>query len=66
MKKLLDSIKSNVVEFRSEEQKMGRAERRRDIAELRSLSDSQLKDLGITRGSITHSVQHGRDLDRAA
>ena len=45
---------------------MGRAERRRAIAELRSLSDSQLKDLGITRGSITHSVQHGRDLDRAA
>ena len=66
MKKLFDSIKSNVVAFRSEEQKVGRAERRRAIAELRSLSDSQLKDLGITRGCIGHSVRYGRDLDRAA
>jgi len=66
MKKLLDSIKSNVVEFRSEDRKVGRAERRRAIAELRSLSDSQLRDLGITRGSISHSVRYGRDIDRAA
>jgi len=66
MKKLLDSIKNNVVQFQSEERKIGRAERRRAIAELRSLSDSQLKDMGITRSSICHSVDHGRDMDRAA
>ena len=66
MKKLLDSIKGNVVQFRSEEHKVSRTERRRAIAELRSLSDSQLKDMGITRSSIAHSVDHGRDVDRAA
>ena len=44
MKNLLNSIKDNVVQFRSEERKVGRAERRKAIAELRSLSDSQLKD----------------------
>ncbi len=66
MKNLLNSIKGNVVQFRSEERKVGRAERRKAIAELRSLSDSQLKDMGITRSSISHSVDHGRDLDRAA
>ena len=63
---LLDSIKSNVIEFRSEEQKISRTERRRAIAELRSLSDSQLKDLGITRGCISHTVKYGRDMDKAA
>jgi len=66
MKNLLKSIKGNVVQFRSEERKLGRAERRKAIAELRCLSDSQLKDMGITRSSISHSVDHGRDLDRAA
>ena len=66
MKNLLNSIKDNVVQFRSEERKVGRAERRKAIAELRSLNDSQLKDMGITRSSISHSVDHGRDLDRAA
>jgi len=66
MKNLLDSIKSNVIEFRSEEQKISRTERRRAIAELRSLSDGQLKDLGITRGCISHTVKYGRDMDKAA
>jgi len=66
MKTLLNSIKDNVVQLRSEERKVSRSERRRAIAELRSLSDDQLRDMGITRGTISQSVKYGRDIDRAA
>jgi len=66
MKTLLNSIKDNVVQLRSEERKVSRSERRRAIAELRSLSDDQLRDIGITRGTISQSVKYGRDIDRAA
>jgi len=59
MKNLFQSIKGTV-HFRSKEEKVGRMERRRAVAELRGLSDSQLKDMGITRGSISHSVKYGR------
>lgn len=40
--------------------RMSRRAKRRAIAELRGLSDNQLKDIGIDRGSITHSVMHGK------
>ena len=63
---LFNSIKDNVVQLRSEERKVSRSERRRAIAELRSLSDDQLRDMGITRGTISQSVKYGRDIDRAA
>jgi len=66
MKNLLNAVKNNVVQFRSKEQKLSRSERRRAIAELRGLSDSQLKDIGITRGSIAHSVTYGNETNRAA
>ena len=66
MKTLLNSIKDNVVQLRSEERKVSRSERRRAVAELRSLSDDQLRDIGITRGTISQSVKYGRDIDRAA
>lgn len=66
MKTLFNSIKDNVVQLRSEERKVSRSERRRAIAELRSLSDDQLRDIGITRGTISQSVKYGRDIDRAA
>jgi len=66
MKTLFNSIKDNVVQLRSEERKVSRSERRRAIAELRSLSDDQLRDMGITRGTISQSVKYGRDIDRAA
>jgi len=66
MKALFNSIKDNVVQLRSEERKVSRSERRRAIAELRSLSDDQLRDMGITRGTISQSVKYGRDIDRAA
>jgi len=61
MKNLFKSIKSNVVQIRSDENKLGRLERRRAMAELRGLSDAQLKDIGITRGDINYTVKHGRD-----
>ena len=66
MKTLFNSIKDNVVQLRSEERKVSRSERRRAVAELRSLSDDQLRDMGITRGTISQSVKYGRDIDRAA
>jgi len=66
MKTLFNSIKDNVVQLRSEERKVSRSERRRAVAELRSLSDDQLRDIGITRGTISQSVKYGRDIDRAA
>jgi len=66
MKTLFNSIKDNVVQLRSEERKVSRSERRRAIAELRSLSDDQLRDIGITRGTISQCVKYGRDIDRAA
>ena len=66
MKNLFDSIKSNVIQLQSDERKVSRLERRRAMAELRGLSDSQLKDIGITRGDIKHSVKYGRDADKAA
>ena len=66
MKALFNSIKDNVVQLRSEERKVSRSERRRAVAELRSLSDDQLRDIGITRGTISQSVKYGRDIDRAA
>ena len=66
MKNLFNSIKGNVVQFRGEERRVGRIERRRAVAELNALSDSQLKDIGITRGTIRDNVKNGRDTDRAA
>lgn len=68
MKNLFDTLKENVVNHRqaSAKRKISRSERRKAIAELRSLSDSELKDLGIARSSIAYSVKHGRPADRAA
>lgn len=41
---------------------------RRAVRELQSLSDRELHDLGIGRGTIKHAVMHGRDneQDKAA
>jgi len=71
MKNLFDSIKSKV-HLRSEEckvsneRRVGRLQRRRGIAELQALSDSQLRDIGINRGSIMASLDNRRAEDRAA
>jgi uncharacterized protein YjiS (DUF1127 family) len=34
------------------------------IALLQSMSDRQLKDIGLARGQIEYVVRHGRDIDR--
>ena len=60
MKDLIKSIKNNVVQIRSDESKLTRLARRRAMAELRGMSNAQLKDIGITRGDISHTVKHGR------
>jgi uncharacterized protein YjiS (DUF1127 family) len=36
-------------------------ERRRAIAHLRSLTDAQLRDVGIARPDIERAVRHGKD-----
>jgi uncharacterized protein YjiS (DUF1127 family) len=66
MKNLFTSIKENVNRRRSSEARVSRAETRRAIAELRGLSDAQLRDIGIDRGSIIYSVKHGKPTDYAA
>ena len=38
---------------------------RRAIRELRSMSDAELSDIGITRGTITEVVTNGRAVDKA-
>lgn len=40
-------------------------EQRRAIRELRSMSNAELSDLGITRGSIPDVVKNGRAMDQA-
>jgi len=40
-------------------------EQRRAIRELRSMSNAELSDLGISRGSIVDAVTHGRPMDQA-
>ncbi len=66
MKNLFASIKENVVRRRSEAERISRADTRKAIAELRGLSDAQLRDIGIDRGSIIHSVKYGKPTDYAA
>ncbi len=43
--------------------KQNRREERRAIRALRALSDRELSDMGITRGSIAHAVRYGRPRD---
>ncbi len=66
MKNLFASIKENVASRRNSEQRISRAQARKAIAELRGLSDAQLRDIGIDRGSIIHSVKYGKPTDHAA
>jgi len=39
-------------------------QQRKAIRELRSMSNAELSDLGITRGSIVDVVKHGRAVDQ--
>lgn len=39
-------------------------EQRRAIRELRSMSNAELSDIGITRGSIVDAVKHGRAMEK--
>jgi uncharacterized protein YjiS (DUF1127 family) len=43
--------------------RLSRREERRAIRTLRALSDRELLDMGITRGTIVHAVRHGRPAD---
>ncbi len=60
MKHILTSIKNSIVPGNDIEARAARRANRKAIAELRALSDAQLKDIGIDRGSITHSVIYGK------
>lgn len=60
MKNLLTSIKSSFVPANDINARAARRANRKAIAELRALSDAQLKDIGIDRGSITYSVINGK------
>ena len=66
MKNLFTSIKQSVNQYRSDDAKISRKAYRKAVAELRGLSDAQLKDIGIDRGSIVHSVKYGKPTDEAA
>lgn len=61
MKHFLTSISKSFVPGNNDTTRAARNSRRKAIAELRSLTDSQLKDIGISRGNITHAVIHGKD-----
>ena len=43
--------------------RLSRREERQAIRALRALSDRELLDMGITRGTIAHSVRYGRPAD---
>jgi len=60
MKHLLTSIKSSLAASNDDGARAARKANRKAIAELRALSDAQLKDIGINRGSITYSVMNGK------
>ncbi len=61
MKNFLNSISKSFVPSNNDDTRAARHARRKAIAELRSLSDAQLKDIGISRGNIAHAVIHGKD-----
>ncbi len=60
MKQLFSSIKNTLKPSAENNDRSRRIANRKAIAELRALSDSQLKDIGIDRSSITHSVINGK------
>lgn len=66
MKNLFTSIKESVNRYRENEGRITSRDHRKAVAELRGLSDAQLKDIGIDRGSIVHSVKYGKPTDHAA
>lgn len=66
MKNLFTSVKESVAQYRENDARISRKEYRKAVAELRGLSDAQLKDIGIDRGSIVHTVRHGKPTDQAA
>lgn len=61
MKHFLHSITKSFAPGNDDNSRAARQARRKAIAELRALSDSQLKDIGISRGNITHAVIYGKD-----
>lgn len=61
MKNFLNSISKSIVPGNADNSRVARNTQRKAIAELRALSDSQLKDIGISRGNITHAVIYGKD-----
>lgn len=60
MKQLFSSIKNTLTPAAERTDRSRRLANRKAIAELRALSDSQLKDIGIDRSSITYSVLNGK------
>lgn len=66
MKNLFTAVKESVTRYRENEERISRKEYRKAVAELRGLSDAQLKDIGIDRGSIVHSARYGKPTDQAA
>jgi uncharacterized protein YjiS (DUF1127 family) len=66
MKNLFSTLKDSVDRYRKDETRVSRRNYRKAVAELRGLSDAQLKDIGIDRGSILHSARHGKPSDKAA
>lgn len=56
--KLLDRVRHLVVEF--DRKHRLEYEHRKAVAQLKSLTDEQLRDIGIARPDIEHAVRHGK------
>jgi len=63
VKNIFTSLCRYVVGYRPLQKFIKRSVYSKTVANLRGLSDAQLKDIGIDRGSIAYSARHGRSVD---